>query len=53
MKLEKQENDRIVILLYKYLIRYLKMLTNSRQNTLRLTNWDATKKSSGYKNLEE
>ena len=53
MKLEKQENDRITILLYKYLIRYLKMLANSKQNTLKLTNWDATKKSSGYKNLEE
>ena len=51
LKLEKQENDRMIILCYKYLIRHLKMLGNPKQNTLKLGYWDATKKNQEFKNL--
>ncbi len=38
---------------YKYMLKYLKMIANPRQNTLKLSCWDITKKDAIFKKLSE
>ena len=44
-KLEKTVHNRFIVLLYRYLLKHLKMIANPKQNNLKLSSWDATKKN--------
>lgn len=41
------------MILYKFLVKYLKTISNPRFNTLKLSSWEATKKDENFKRLSE